>query len=188
MNAVLHEQAQVHCATSGGGEDQELTTSFVKAFGKHPGGVALVTADAGKGPVAMTVTSLTSVSASPPVFLFSAAARSSSSPTLREAETVVAHFLSPEDINLARLGATSGIDRFEDDEMWERLPTGEPLFHTHGPWLRAGIIMTIDVNGSTVVLAEVYEASDRTTVGDQHKPGLTYVDRTWRQVDTVPTL
>ena len=43
-----------------------LTDRFVTAFRNHPAGVALVTADPGDGPVAMTATSVCSVDANPP--------------------------------------------------------------------------------------------------------------------------
>lgn len=45
---------------------------FKFAFRHHPAGVAVVTADAGDGPVAMTVSSLSSVAIAPPTLVFSA--------------------------------------------------------------------------------------------------------------------
>ncbi|MEG0161907.1 MAG: flavin reductase family protein, partial [Aurantimicrobium sp.] len=85
---------------------------FKLAFRNHPAGVAIVTADAGKGPVAMTVTSVFSVSAEPPLLVFSASAQSSATPTIAEADTVVIHLLGADQLHLAKLAATSGANRF----------------------------------------------------------------------------
>ncbi len=101
---------------------------FKAAFRNHPAGVAVITADAGDGPVALTATSVFSVSVAPPLLVFSVSELSSSTPTIRRAETVVVHLLGAAQIDIAKLGATSGIDRFADTSIWERLPTGEPHF------------------------------------------------------------
>ena len=44
---------------------------FKAVFRGHPGGVALITADAGDGPVALTATSVASVNVDPPLLMFS---------------------------------------------------------------------------------------------------------------------
>ena len=98
--------------------------SFKDLFRGHPGGVAVITADAGDGPVALTATSVSSVSADPPLLTFSISALSSASTTLQRADTVVVHLLDADDLALARLGATSGVDRFADRAAWSRLATG----------------------------------------------------------------
>lgn len=91
-----------------------------------------------------------------------ASGRSSSTPTIRQAESVVAHFWTDEaDLELAPLGATSGIDRFEDTSLWDRLSTGETRFHR--PWLRGRMVEVIQVNGSFVAIAEILEAGGRNT-------------------------
>jgi len=48
-----------------------MTEHFREAFRRHPAGVAVITADPGDRPVAMTVSSLISVSAAPPIVAFS---------------------------------------------------------------------------------------------------------------------
>ncbi len=64
--------------------------------------------------MALTATSVASVSADPPMLMFSVSDASSSSPTVAAADTVVVHLLAAEQLHLAKLGATSGIDRFAD--------------------------------------------------------------------------
>lgn len=77
---------------------------FVAVFRHHAAGVAVVTAAGPDGPVAMTVTSLFSVSAEPPMFAFSASSLSSASPPILAADTVVAHILHGDNLPIGRLG------------------------------------------------------------------------------------
>ena len=109
---------------------------FKLAFRNHPAGVAIVTADAGNGPVAMTVTSVFSVSAEPPLLVFSASAQSSATPTITEAKTVVVHLLGADQLHLAKLAATSGANRFPEDIPLEKLPTGETVYSEAHAWIR----------------------------------------------------
>jgi len=155
---------------------------FKAAFRHHPGGVSLITAMGDTGPVALTATSVTSVSAEPPLLVFSVSSISSSHGALTSASTVVVHLLAAEHQALATLGATSGIDRFAETSLWAPLPTGEPRFH--GPrWLRTRIVDRLPAGRATVLVGEVIETgggspTDGATAGD----GLVYVDRTWHHI------
>jgi flavin reductase (DIM6/NTAB) family NADH-FMN oxidoreductase RutF len=151
------------------------------AFRSHPAGVNLITADDGAGPVAMTVTSLISVSAEPPLMAFSASALSSSTPTLLRAESVVVHFLAPEQLELAKLGATSGIDRFADRSLWTRLADGTPVFHDSDFWIRTKVVNKMEAGGSTVFLIEALECAD--CERDAEAPALVYRNRTWHALE-----
>lgn len=158
---------------------------FKTAFRNHPLGVAVVTADPGNAPVAMTVSSLSSVSASPPVLSFSASSASSSTPILEEADTVVVHMLGAGQLELAKLGATSGIDRFADVSAWYRLPTGEPVFRAAQAWMRAGIVHRVGVGGSVVYLAHVIEAA----LDDESSTDpLVYHNRTWHRLGALSAI
>ena len=53
--------------TSPGFSSSLSADEFKALFRGHPGGVAVITADAGDGPVALTATSVASVSAEPPL-------------------------------------------------------------------------------------------------------------------------
>ncbi|KAA9111434.1 flavin reductase family protein [Microbacterium rhizomatis] len=152
---------------------------FKSAFREHPGGVSLITADAGDGPVALTATSVASVSVDPPLLVFSVSALSSSAPTLAAAETVVVHLLEADQLPLAQLGATSGIDRFADTDAWTRLVTGEPVFHGVPRWIRARVLNRFDAGGSTVFVAHAVQVN----VPDTHSGrGLVYVNRQWHHL------
>ena len=151
---------------------------FRHAFRSHPAGVAIVTADCGDGPVSMTVSSVASVSIDPPTLMFSASAASSSTPTLQRAETVVVHLLTADQVELAKLGARSGAERFGDDVRWGRLPTGEP-YYPDATWLRGQVTERVDVNGATVIIVEAIEASSHEHDASLQPTPLVYHDRHW---------
>lgn len=162
---------------------------FTAAFRRHAAGVAVITADAGEGPVGLTATSVASVSVDPPMLVFSASTRSSSTPTLIRAATVVVHLLAVDDLPLARLCATSGVDRFADRRLWSRLETGEPRFTQVRSWIRARVVERVSAGGSTVVVAEALETSRASgTDAVTDAAPLVYHDRTWHGLDESSTL
>ena len=161
---------------------------FKLAFRNHPAGVAIVTADAGKGPVAMTVTSVFSVSAEPPLLVFSASAMSSATATITEASTVVIHLLGADQLNLALLGAQSGANRFPDDIAWEKLPTGETVYSEAHAWIRGRTVNKLKAGSSTVFLIEALEAKSpaegSTELDASAAHPLVYHNRTWHKLDS----
>lgn len=170
--------------SSGRAFGESLSADDFKAvFRGHPGGVAVITADAGDGPVAMTATSVSSVSADPPLLIFSVSALSSAAATLLRADTVVVHLLDAADLEIARLGATSGVDRFADASQWTRLATGEPVYPRVRAWVRCAVIDRMDAGGSTVIAAHALQAS----IERESSEPLVYHNRTWHRLgeDTV---
>ncbi|WP_342000171.1 flavin reductase family protein [Microbacterium sp. LWH7-1.2] len=132
---------------------------FKRAFRNHPAGVAVVTADAGDGPVGLTATSVFSVSAEPPLLVFSISELSSSAPTIKRAETVVVHLLGADQIGIAKLCATSGVDRFADEDSWNRLVTGEPVYHGAHAWIRGAVIAQLEAGSSTLMVVHALQTS-----------------------------
>lgn len=156
---------------------------FKALFRGHPGGVAVITADAGDGPVALTATSVSSVSAEPPLLIFSISSLSSSAPTISAAETVVVHLLDAHDVGVAKLGATSGVDRFADTDSWSRLVTGEPVYNGVRAWVRCAVINRMDAGGSTVIAAHALQSSlSRDVEPGHHGDALVYHNRTWHRL------
>ncbi len=155
-----------------------VTKAFLEAFRHHPAGVAIITGDAGKGPAALTVSSLISVSVAPPTVAFSLSEASSSSRTLREAESVVVHFVRRSDMQLARLCATSGMDRFSADVQWSRLLTGEPYYPQVDLWFRAAIRGRLAAPGACLLTAEILHASPAMLETLENET-LVYANRTW---------
>jgi flavin reductase (DIM6/NTAB) family NADH-FMN oxidoreductase RutF len=151
---------------------------FKLAFRNHPAGVAVITADAGDGPVGLTATSVFSVSAEPPLLVFSISSLSSSAPTLSRADTVVVHLLSADQLAVAKLFATSGVDRFADTDSWARLETGEPYLPGTPSWIRGRIINRMQAGGSTVIAVHALEAQ----IGENISAPLVYHNRTWHGI------
>jgi len=153
---------------------------FKLAFRNHAAGVAVVTADAGDGPVGLTATSVFSVSAEPPLLVFSISDRSSSAPTLQRAETVIVHLLGADQLDLAKLCATSGIDRFADRSIWDRLVTGEPYFPSAHAWIRGRVINRMEAGTSLVIAVHALQAKLPDEAGDAAP--LVYHNRTWHSL------
>ncbi|SDQ28129.1 NADH-FMN oxidoreductase RutF, flavin reductase (DIM6/NTAB) family [Microbacterium sp. cf332] len=157
---------------------------FKALFRGHPGGVAVITADAGEGPVALTATSVASVSAEPPLLIFSVSAQSSASAVLASAETVVVHLLDADDLALAKLGATSGVDRFADTSAWSRLTTGEPVYRGVRAWVRCAVVSRMDAGGSVVIAGHALQSHvERDVEPGGHGDALVYHNRTWHRLN-----
>lgn len=158
-----------------------MSEAFKEAFRCHPAGVAILTANVGGRPVAMTVSSLISVNANPPTVAFSLSSRSSSTAGMLEAGSLVIHLPRYNDLALAQLGATSGADRFGPDVAWETLSTGEPRYTSVPNWFRARIIGTLPMEGATLVAAELIEGNIVPALEAEAEP-LIYMDRRWRRL------
>lgn len=159
-----------------------LTQAFCEAFRCHPAGIAVITAAGAHGPVALTVSSLISVSATPPVVAFSLSARSSSAAALLAADTMVVHFLRYCDQSLAQLCATPGAQRFGDAEPWERLPTGEPRYTRVTTWFRARVAGTLEQEDATLVTARLLDGTACPPAGTPEAETLVYLDRRWHRL------
>jgi flavin reductase (DIM6/NTAB) family NADH-FMN oxidoreductase RutF len=160
--------------------------AFKRAFRFHPAGVALVTADAGDGPVALTASSVASVSADPPVLTMSISSATSSAQTLTRADTLVVHLLDADDLELAQLGATGGVDRFADTSRWSRLPTGEPFFPEVATLLRGRVVARMVFGASTVLAVHLLDARFHDDAAQ--KVSLVYHDRAWHRLDATTRL
>jgi flavin reductase (DIM6/NTAB) family NADH-FMN oxidoreductase RutF len=90
--------------------DHALPTAdlFKDAFRTHPAGIAVITAQGPDGPVGLTASSVSSVSAEPPVLAFSVSTASSSAAALVRSDTLVVHLLGADQLEIARLFATGG--------------------------------------------------------------------------------
>lgn len=153
---------------------------FKSIFRDFPAGVAVVTAEAGEGPVALLASSVSSLSADPPLLVFSVSDRASSASTLEQAETVVVHFFGASELSIVKLVAESGTDRFADETRWNRLPTGEPLFSGTRSWLRGEVIDRLRTPSATLHVVQILETG-RSTSDQPHRP-LVYQNRTWHEL------
>lgn len=168
---------------------EQLTESitvdeFRAAFRLHPAGVAVATTDADGEPIAMTVSSLTSVSADPPLISMSLTATSFATPAFVNASSIVVHLLGADQLSLAVLGATGRVDRFADTGSWYRLPSGEPVYRDTYSWLRCEVIHRVAAGSSVILIAHVIEASipDSTADSGNTPDPLVYHARSWHRL------
>jgi flavin reductase (DIM6/NTAB) family NADH-FMN oxidoreductase RutF len=161
---------------------------FKSAFRHHAAGVAVVTADAGDGPLALTASSVTSVSAAPAILLFSVSSTTETGRAIVRAGSAVVHLLDADDHGLALRCADPMVDRFADSSTWDRLAGGEPAFLGPRVLLRGEVVQRIVFGEAVVMLLAVVEVIDRgprapgaearDADGDLTRP-LAYHDRRW---------
>lgn len=154
---------------------------YKEVFRRHPAGVVVITADAGRGPAGFTATSLTSLSLEPALVSFGISSAASSWPHIQDADTAVVNFLGAEQEPLARRFATSGIDRFGEPTRWSRLPGGEPVLDEAPGWLQLRIEDLVTAGDHRIVIARV-EAS---WLSGPHRP-LVYHDGRYHSLDLAP--
>ena len=143
-------------------EDEHLINGFKAAFGQHPAGIAIITVAGPEGPVGLTASSLSSISAQPPILGFSLQAKRGSAAIVADAGSFLVHFLDADNIGLARAFSVSGAPRFGDDMPWEPLPTGEPRLLGVRRVLRAVPLARVKAGPALVFNAAVVE-----NVGDE---------------------
>ncbi|GHB28813.1 flavin-dependent reductase [Streptomyces viridiviolaceus] len=124
-------------------------------FRRHAAGVAVITARGDAGPVGFTATSLTSVSAEPPLLSFGIGTGSSSWPTVSAAEYVGVHILGDHQEGLAARFARSGADRFGPPTAWHEGPRGVPVLDGVLAWLVCRVVGRVPAGDHRIVLAEV---------------------------------
>ncbi|WP_235912174.1 flavin reductase family protein [Ruania zhangjianzhongii] len=162
--------------TAGAPGDQLAGEDFKRVFRQHPAGVAVITLAAEHGPVGFTATSVISVSATPPMLAFAIASSSSSWQALRQADTVLVHFLDAASAHLSAQFARRGTDRFAGVAA-ERLPGGEPLLTDAAAWLRARVVDRVRTGESHLVTLHALEAQI-----DRAERPLVYHDRTYHGI------
>ncbi|MGX1545288.1 flavin reductase family protein [Streptomyces adustus] len=133
-------------------------------FRRHAAGVAVITARGAAGPVGFTATSLTSVSAEPPLLSFGISTGSSSWPAVSKAAHVGVHILGEHQRELAGTFARSGADRFGAPTAWREGPEGVPLLDDVSAWLVCRVVTRVPAGDHRIVLAEV-------ALGDPTGPG-----------------
>ncbi|WP_165763358.1 MULTISPECIES: flavin reductase family protein [unclassified Nocardioides] len=159
---------------------------FRDAFRLHPSGVAVITGMADDQPVAMTVSSLVPVSAAPPVVVVSLSKDSYATQQLLKTDSLVAHLLSSENRWLAELGARGRTDRFADKDLWQTLPTGEPLYKGVHAWLRMVVVDRTEVGSAVVCVGEVTHIKVDDCPPDQSP--LVYHSRNWHRLSDASLL
>ncbi|GGL86428.1 flavin-dependent reductase [Streptomyces fumigatiscleroticus] len=133
-------------------------------FRRHAAGVAVITARGDAGPVGFTATSLTSVSAEPPLLSFGISTGASSWPAVSVTDHVGVHILGEHQQELAATFARSGADRFGAPTVWREGPEGVPVLDGVLAWLVCRVVGRVPAGDHRIVLAEV-RAGDPTGTG-----------------------
>ncbi|MFF9090160.1 flavin reductase family protein [Streptomyces sp. NPDC014991] len=143
-------------ATPGLGTPRLASPDLLRStFRRHAAGVAVITARGVTGPVGFTATSLTSVSAEPPLVSFGISAGASSWPAMAEADHVGVHILGEHQSELAATFARSGADRFGAPTAWRDGPEGVPVLDDVLAWLVCRVVGRVPAGDHRIVLAEV---------------------------------
>ncbi|GED88734.1 flavin reductase family protein [Streptomyces sp. 6-11-2] len=133
-------------------------------FRRHAAGVAVITARGDAGPVGFTATSLTSVSAEPPLLSFGVGTGGSSWPAIAATDHVGVHILGEHQEELAATFARSGADRFGAPTAWREGPEGVPVLDGVLAWMVCRVVTRVPAGDHRIVLAEVV-LGDPTGVG-----------------------
>ncbi|MFF3251695.1 flavin reductase family protein [Actinacidiphila glaucinigra] len=142
------------------------STAFRAVFRRHAAGVAVITA-AGARPAGFTATSLTSVSADPPLLSFGISSAGSAWPTIADAAHVGVHILGEHQEDVAATFARSGADRFAPPTAWGPGPYGVPLLENVHVWLVARVLARIPAGDHRIVVAQAVAGAPG---GDADRP------------------
>ena len=130
-------------------------------FRRHAAAVAVITASHRGAPVGLLATSLTSVSAEPPLASFNVSRASSSWPALAEARHVGIHVLDSEQEDLAALFARHGADRFSAPTSWRSGAHGVPLLDGVAAWAVSEIEYRFDTGNHVIVVGRLLHSGIR---------------------------
>jgi len=130
---------------------------FRSVFRRHAAGVAVITAP-GRLPAGFTATSLSSVSAEPPLLSFGIGTAGSAWPNVAESPFVGVHLLGEHQRELAATFARSGAERFGPGTAWRTGPHGVPLLEGVSAWLVARVVARIPAGDHRIVVAQAVAA------------------------------
>jgi flavin reductase (DIM6/NTAB) family NADH-FMN oxidoreductase RutF len=147
-------------------------TAFSRAFRRHAAGVAAITARRSDGtPVGFTATSLSSLSAVPPLVTFNMARTASSWSAIAETDRVIIHLLGAGNRPVANIMSGPMEQRFEG-EHWHVGPHGLPVLNDVTSWLVGRIVRRVEIAESAVVIVEIEEGAT-----EDDREALIYHDR-----------
>lgn len=121
---------------------------------RHQAAAVTVVTTAGDPPAGFTATSFTSVSLRPPLVSFCVGHTASSWPAVARAGHVGVHLLTRRQQDVARIFATSGINRFDQHGGWTIGPHDVPILDDVLAWLVCRVTHRITAGDHDIVLAE----------------------------------
>jgi flavin reductase (DIM6/NTAB) family NADH-FMN oxidoreductase RutF len=136
-----------------------------RVFRRHAAAVAVVTVSQQGTPVGLLVTSLASVSASPPLISFNVARASSGWAAIEVADHVGVHVLGSDQEELARRFARPGADRFAAPTAWQSGPHDVPVLGGTAAWAVAVVDQRIPAGDHVIVVARLLHADTQDDSG-----------------------
>ena len=152
---------------------------FKRAFRLYAAGVAIVAADTPQGPTGLTISSLASVSAAPPVISFSVSSTGDSALAVLEVGSYTVNLVSERHSETAAAFAVSGSPRFTPEQGWKATEGGHPALCSSPAVLHCRTRQCVDLGQSILIVADVLH----TTLTEGVEP-LVYYDRTFRKLGT----
>ena len=149
---------------------EKITTStigapeFRSAMRQLAGGISVITVGDGNHRSGLTVTSVSSLSAEPPVVIFCISRASSSWPILNRSRVFAVNVLAPEHIDIAERFSgkrgEKGSERYAD-ATWSELITGAPVLSDAVAVLDCIAEELIERHGSAIVVGRVQSVKVR---------------------------
>ncbi|MGP3918254.1 flavin reductase family protein [Nonomuraea sp. 10N515B] len=153
----------------------EFAERFKAGFRRHAAGVTIVAASTENGPVGATVSSVTSVSASPPMLSFSMSRSGRSGPKLVESSRLVVHVLAASQAKVAAAFADRSAPRFTAEQGWIVRTGHPPVLDGAVAGFYGRVVRVLPAGEAWLVLVEVDEVS----LGDGAAPLLHHDRRFW---------
>jgi flavin reductase (DIM6/NTAB) family NADH-FMN oxidoreductase RutF len=149
---------------------------FREVLGHFVTGVVVITAATPDGPVGFTCQTFGALSLEPTLISFSARTLSNSWPRVRDVGTVGVNILSSDQEAVARVFATTGVDKF-DGVGWSPGPNSAPLIGGALAPLEGGIAFVSAQGDHDIVVVKVdYVASHSGTPLVFYRGGFTALD------------
>ncbi len=130
---------------------------FKEVLGRYATGVVVITALSPEGPVGFTSQTFGSLSLEPMLISFAATTRSTSWPKIRDVGVIGVNILRDDQESVARVFATSGIDKFAN-VTWSPGANGAPLLEGTIASLEGRVEVVATYGDHDVVVVAVDEA------------------------------
>ncbi|TQL70371.1 flavin reductase (DIM6/NTAB) family NADH-FMN oxidoreductase RutF [Nocardioides albertanoniae] len=155
-----------------------LADRFKAGFRRYPTGVAIVAASTQAGPVGVTISSLSSVSANPPLLSFSVSRAGRSGPAIVGCGELAVHVLDDDQATLAAAFAHRTAPRFTDEQGWTFQPGRPPVLDRAAASFYGRVTRVVPAGEAWLVLLEV-DTVDLSDAGASVRPLLHHDRRYW---------
>lgn len=132
-----------------------LADRFKAGFRRYPTGVAVVAAATESGPVGVTISSLSSVSAVPPLLSFSVSRSGRSGPAIVGCDQLGVHVLTEQQVAIAAAFADRTAPRFTEEQRWALSDGKPPVLADSSVSFYGRVVRVVPAGEAWLVLLEV---------------------------------